>query len=106
MVALVTSAGRRSPSASALLVNFDYDHADKLQFVVDTPWIERHQQPLHRRASTASRCRCCILTVFIVPLVIIYCWNHFPEPQQPQGVPDPDPDPRDRAWSARSWPRT
>jgi NADH-quinone oxidoreductase subunit M len=46
-----------------------------------------------------------ILTMLIVPLVIIYSWNHFPEPHNPKAflilmlVLRP-------ACSAASWPRT
>ena len=46
------------------------------------------------------------LTVLIVPLVIIYSWNHFPEPHNPKALPHPDPRSSRRGWSARSSPRT
>ena len=45
------------------------------------------------------------LTVLVVPLCIIYSWNHFPEPQNPKAFLILILDPRDRAWSARSSPQ-
>jgi NADH-quinone oxidoreductase subunit M len=36
------------------------------------------------------------LTLFVVPLVIIYSWDHFPEPHNPKAFLIADADPRDR----------
>ena len=67
----------------ALAVNFDYDHTDKMQFLVDKKWIElinaRYIVGIDGIALPLL-----LLTVFVVPLVIIYSWNHFPEPHNPK----------------------
>ena len=67
----------------AVLVDFDYDHADKLQFVVDKSWIEvissRYLVGLDGLSLPLVA-----LTLLVTPLVIIYSWNHFPEPHNPK----------------------
>jgi NADH-quinone oxidoreductase subunit M len=66
-----------------VLFNFAYDRAQAMQFDVNLPWI------------TAINSRYIIgvdgislplvaLTLFIVPLCIIYSWNHWPEPKDPK----------------------
>ena len=35
-------------------------------------------------ASTASRCRCILLTMLVTVCCVIYSWNHFPEPHNPK----------------------
>jgi NADH-quinone oxidoreductase subunit M len=66
-----------------VLVNFVYDRAQEMQFDVNLPWI------------TAINSRYIVgidgislplvaLTLFIVPLCIIYSWNHWPEPKDPK----------------------
>lgn len=62
---------------------FDYDHTDKLQYVVDKSWID----VINSRyivAMDGMSLPLFLLTVFIVPLVIVYSWNHFPEPYNPK----------------------
>lgn len=62
---------------------FDYDNTDKLQFVVEHPWID----VINSRyvvAIDGMSLPLLLLTVFIVPLVIIYSWDHFPEPHNPK----------------------
>ncbi len=46
------------------------------------------------------------LTMLVVPLCIIYSWNHFPEPHNPKAFLILHPDPRDGHGRARSSPRT
>jgi NADH-quinone oxidoreductase subunit M len=67
----------------ALVANFDYDHTAKMQFFQDKTWIEminaRYLVGLDGMSLPLLA-----LTVFIVPLVIIYSWDHFPEPHNPK----------------------
>ncbi len=77
-----------------LLTNFDYDDGRTLQFVVDKSWIPFINSRYIIGIDGISL-PMIALTMLIVPLCIIYSWNHFPEPQEPQGVPHPDPHPRD-----------
>jgi NADH-quinone oxidoreductase subunit M len=66
-----------------ILFNFAYDRAHDQQFAANLPWI------------TAINSRYIVgidgislpllaLTLFVVPLCIIYSWNHFPEPKDPK----------------------
>ena len=68
----------------ALLANFDLDKTRLLQFTVNKQWIplinSRYIVGLDGISLPLF-----LLTVFIVPLVIIYSWNHFPEPHNPKG---------------------
>lgn len=67
----------------AVLADFDYDHAEKLQFVVNKSWIEvissRYIVGLDGLSLPLIA-----LTLLVTPLVIIYSWNHFPEPHNPK----------------------
>jgi NADH-quinone oxidoreductase subunit M len=67
----------------AVLADFDYDNAGKLQFVVDKAWIEvissRYLIGLDGLSLPLVA-----LTLLITPLVIIYSWNHFPAPHNPK----------------------
>ena len=62
-----------------LLVDFDYDAAGTLQFVRDNEWINvvdaRYTLGLDGMSLPLVA-----LTLLITPLVIIYSWNHIPEP--------------------------
>ncbi len=66
-----------------LLVDFDYDNAAKLQYVVNRSWIEvissRYIVGLDGLSLPLVA-----LTLLITPLVIIYSWHHFPEPHNPK----------------------
>jgi NADH-quinone oxidoreductase subunit M len=66
-----------------ILIDFDYDHAGKLQYVVDKQWIE----VIHSRyivGLDGLSLPLMALTLLVTPLVIIYSWNHFPEPHNPK----------------------
>jgi NADH-quinone oxidoreductase subunit M len=67
----------------AVFIDFDYDHADKLQYVVNKSWIEvissRYIVGLDGLSLPLVA-----LTLLITPLVIIYSWNHFPQPHNPK----------------------
>jgi NADH-quinone oxidoreductase subunit M len=67
----------------ALLVDFDYDANQDLQFVQDQSWIDVINSRYIVGVDGISL-PLLALTVFIVPLVIIYSWDHFPEPHNPK----------------------
>jgi NADH-quinone oxidoreductase subunit M len=66
-----------------LLANFDFDRTDALQYHVDKGWIDviksRYTMGIDGIALPLI-----LLTMLITPLVIIYSWNHFPEPHNPK----------------------
>jgi NADH-quinone oxidoreductase subunit M len=67
----------------AVLADFDYGQTDRLQFVVDTSWID----VIHARyflGIDGLSVPLVALTLLITPLCIIYSWNHFPEPRNPK----------------------
>ncbi|MFP5256487.1 MAG: NuoM family protein [Acidimicrobiia bacterium] len=67
----------------AIFADFDYDNAGVLQFAVDETWIDvissRYQLGIDGLALPLVA-----LTLLITPLVIVYSWNHFPEPHNPK----------------------
>ena len=82
LVALVTSLSVAVMTV-LLLANFDYDNARELQFVVDREWIpvinSRYIVGLDGISLPLVA-----LTALIVPLCVIYSWNHLPEPGNPK----------------------
>jgi NADH-quinone oxidoreductase subunit M len=66
-----------------VLQQFDYDAAQNFQFGVNLPWIEAINSRYILGLDGISL-PMLILTLFIVPLCIIYSWNHFPEPRDPK----------------------
>ena len=66
-----------------LVANFDYDHSATMQFLVDKTWIELINSRYLVGIDGISL-PLIALTVFVVPLVIIYSWDHFPEPHNPK----------------------
>ena len=62
---------------------FDYDDTRSLQYVVEHPWIDVINSQFIVGVDGMSL-PLLLLTVFIVPLVIIYSWDHFPEPHNPK----------------------
>jgi NADH-quinone oxidoreductase subunit M len=62
-----------------LLVDFDYSNAETLQYVVDRSWIEVISSRFILGLDGLSL-PLLALTLLIVPLVVIYSWNHIPEP--------------------------
>jgi NADH-quinone oxidoreductase subunit M len=82
LLALVTSLATAFVGV-LLLFNFNYDRAGKLQFVVDHSWIDI----IHSRfimGVDGLSLPLLALTLLIVPLVIIYSWNHIPDPGNPK----------------------
>ena len=68
----------------ALMANFKYGDASAgMQFLQDKTWIEIINSRYIMGIDGISL-PLIALTVFMIPLVIIYSWNHFPEPQDPK----------------------
>ncbi len=65
------------------LINFAYDRAGEMQFRVDLPWISAINSRYILGLDGISL-PMVALTLLIVPLCIIYSWNHFPEPKDPK----------------------
>ncbi len=82
VVALVTSLVVLAVGV-ALLVEFDYGSTGDMQFRVDSAWIELINSRYIVGVDGISL-PLIALTVFVVPLVIIYSWDHFPEPRNPK----------------------
>jgi len=62
-----------------VLTQFDYDKSNEIQQFTDLPWIE----VLNARFITGLdgiSLPMFALTLFIVPLCVIYSWNHIPSP--------------------------
>ncbi len=79
MAASLVSAG----FGIAVFSDFDFDNTGTLQFVKSTGWIDvinaRYDIGIDGLAVPLIA-----LTLLITPLVIIYSWNHFPEPHNPK----------------------
>ena len=66
-----------------ILTQFDFDATDKLQFAVDHVWIDVINSH-YAMGLDGMSLPLVLLTILIVPLCIVYSWNHFPEPQNPK----------------------
>ncbi|MGI9665871.1 MAG: complex I subunit 4 family protein [Acidimicrobiia bacterium] len=68
-----------------LAVQFDYSSADTYQFgtSIDTPWIEAINSHFHIAVDGISL-PLVVLATIITVLVIVYSWNHWPEPHNPK----------------------
>ncbi len=82
VIALVASLGSAGVGI-ALMADFNYDKADTLQFVVDKAWIEVISSRYLLGIDGISL-PLVAMTLLITPLVVIYSWNHFPEPHNPK----------------------
>jgi NADH-quinone oxidoreductase subunit M len=81
-IALLTTAATLAVGGY-LLVQFDYDAADKLQFAVDKSWIEVINSRYHVAIDGISL-PLLVLSMLITMLCVIYSWDHFPEPHNPK----------------------
>ncbi|MBS1837700.1 MAG: NADH-quinone oxidoreductase subunit M, partial [Actinobacteria bacterium] len=82
LLALITSLAAAVVGV-LLLANFNYDRAGRLQFRVDHSWIDQ----IHSRfimGVDGLSLPLLALTLLIVPLVIVYSWNHVPDPGNPK----------------------
>ncbi len=66
-----------------LITEFNFDNSDVLQFTQDKEWIEVINSRFHVAIDGMSL-PLMALTMLVVPLCIIYSWNHFPEPHNPK----------------------
>src|SRR5215211_6093102 len=82
VVALLTSLAALAVGIG-ILADFDYDHTRTMQFGVDKRWIDVINARYHMGVDGISL-PLMILTMVIVPLCIIYSWDHFPEPYNPK----------------------
>src|SRR5262245_59569804 len=68
---------------AAVLADFNYGASETLQFVVNKPWIDvinaRYAIGIDGLSVPLIG-----LTLLIMPLCVIYSWNHFPEPRNPK----------------------
>ncbi len=62
-----------------LFLEFDFDNSSALQFDVNTSWISVVNANYHVAMDGISL-PLIALTLLVTPLVIIYSWNHIPEP--------------------------
>jgi NADH-quinone oxidoreductase subunit M len=62
---------------------FDYDNSGKLQYVVNHKWIEAINSRYIVGIDGISL-PLLLLTALIVPSVVIYSWNHWPDPKNPK----------------------
>ena len=66
-----------------LLLDFDYGNAGALQYVVDARWIEVINSRYILGLDGISL-PLMALTLVVVPLCVIYSWDHIPEPGNPK----------------------
>jgi len=81
VIALVTSLAVAGVGI-ALFADFDYS-AGGLQFLVDKQWIPVINSRYIVGMDGISL-PMIALTMLVVPLCIVYSWNHFPEPKNPK----------------------
>ena len=82
MVALVTSLWVAFLGV-LLLIWFDMGQTGQLQFVVDKPWIDVISSR-YLVGIDGMSLPLILLTMLIVPLCIVYSWDHFPDPVNPK----------------------
>ncbi|MGI9604194.1 MAG: complex I subunit 4 family protein [Acidimicrobiales bacterium] len=82
VVALVTSLAVAAIGV-LLLIDFDYDNSGELQYAVNETWIDIINSR-YIVALDGISLPLILLTMLIVPLCIIYSWEHFPEPHNPK----------------------
>ena len=66
-----------------VFAHFDYNHTSALQMQVNRSWIDVINARYHMGVDGISL-PLFGLSLFIVPLCIIYSWDHFPEPHNPK----------------------
>jgi len=82
LVALVTSIAT-AVLGVLLMMEFDYGNTTALQFMVDADWISVINAN-YTVALDGMSLPLVALTLLVVPLVIIYSWNHIPAPGNPK----------------------
>ncbi|MBK9179653.1 MAG: NADH-quinone oxidoreductase subunit M [Acidimicrobiales bacterium] len=81
-IALVTSLLTAAVGVY-LIADFDFDRAGQLQFVVDKPWIDVINARYIVGIDGISL-PLLLLSMLIVPLCIVYSFDHLPEPGNPK----------------------
>jgi NADH-quinone oxidoreductase subunit M len=81
-VALLTAAATVVVGVITLM-QFDYDQAEKLQFVIDEPWIEAVRSRFVVGLDGISL-PLYFLSMVITLLVMVYSWDHIPDPGNPK----------------------
>ena len=81
-VALLTTLATAAVGVM-LLVDFDYDNAGELQYAVNKGWIDVINSRYIMGLDGISL-PMVALTLLVVPLCVIYSWNHLPEPGKPK----------------------
>ena len=66
-----------------LMLDFDYGDAGSLQFVVDASWIEVINSRYILGLDGISL-PLMALTLVVIPLCVVYSWDHIPEPGNPK----------------------
>ena len=66
-----------------LLIDFDYGNAGTMQWTQDVEWIKIIKAD-YLIGIDGMSLPLLMLTLLITPLVIIYSWNHFPDPYNPK----------------------
>src|SRR5680860_1170834 len=82
LVALLTTLATLAVGI-VILFRFDYDHSARLQFDVNTSWIDVINSRYHLAIDGISL-PLLLLSMLITVLCVIYSWNHFPEPHNPK----------------------
>lgn len=82
LIALVSSLAAAALGV-ALFASFNYDASKDLQFVVDQAWIPRIGSRFIMGVDGISL-PLIGLTLFVIPLVVIYSWDHIPNPGNPK----------------------
>ena len=67
----------------AMLFEFDYDSTGTMQFALDKSWIEAINAR-YTIGIDGMSLPLIVLTAFVMPFVVIYSWDHFPEPKNPK----------------------
>jgi NADH-quinone oxidoreductase subunit M len=66
-----------------LLTQYNVDRSGELQFAMNKPWINVIKSRYHVGIDGIAL-PMLMLSCLIIPLCIIYSWNHFPEPYNPK----------------------
>src|SRR5262245_63896 len=82
LIALVTTLATMAVGV-LLLVEFNYDNAAEMQFQRNDSWISVINARYEIGIDGISL-PLLILSMVITLLVVIYSWNHFPEPHNPK----------------------
>jgi NADH-quinone oxidoreductase subunit M len=82
-IALVTSLGTAGVGAWLIYEWYEHTNRDGLQFLRDDSWIGAINSRYAVGIDGIS-VPLIALTLLITPLVVIYSWNHFPEPRNPK----------------------